>query len=213
MRRRAWPRPSPRPCARSLTAQIAGNAGKAASCPKTGWRRKWRCWRPAPMCARNWTGCKAHVQDARALIASGEAVGRKLDFLAQEFNREANTLCSKSGRHRAHPRRPGAEGGDRPVPRAGPECRMRSSAAGLMLVLSSPSGAGKTTLSRRLLDCRSRHHHERVGHHPAAAPGRGGRQGLFLRLVQHRSRAWPRAAAFLEHARCSATAMARPRSR
>ncbi len=27
---------------------------------------------------------------------SGEAVGRKLDFLAQEFNREANTLCSKS---------------------------------------------------------------------------------------------------------------------
>ncbi|HEY5347726.1 MAG TPA: DUF1732 domain-containing protein [Rhizomicrobium sp.] len=39
---------------------------------------------------------RAHVQDARALLASGEAVGRKLDFLAQEFNREANTLCSKS---------------------------------------------------------------------------------------------------------------------
>ena len=30
------------------------------------------------------------------MLASGEAVGRKLDFLAQEFNREANTLCSKS---------------------------------------------------------------------------------------------------------------------
>ena len=27
---------------------------------------------------------------------SGEAVGRKLDFLCQEFNREANTICSKS---------------------------------------------------------------------------------------------------------------------
>ena len=40
---------------------------------------------------------RAHVQDARALIASGESAGRKLDFLAQEFNREANTLCSKSG--------------------------------------------------------------------------------------------------------------------
>jgi uncharacterized protein (TIGR00255 family) len=38
----------------------------------------------------------AHVQDARALIADGKGVGRKLDFLAQEFNREANTLCSKS---------------------------------------------------------------------------------------------------------------------
>jgi uncharacterized protein (TIGR00255 family) len=38
----------------------------------------------------------AHVQEARVLINSKEPVGRKLDFLAQEFNREANTLCSKS---------------------------------------------------------------------------------------------------------------------
>ena len=38
----------------------------------------------------------AHVEEARALMASGDAVGRKLDFLSQEFNREANTLCSKS---------------------------------------------------------------------------------------------------------------------
>lgn len=38
----------------------------------------------------------AHVQAARALFALEEPVGRKLDFLAQEFNREANTLCSKS---------------------------------------------------------------------------------------------------------------------
>jgi uncharacterized protein (TIGR00255 family) len=38
----------------------------------------------------------AHVAEARRLLAAGEAVGRRLDFLAQEFNREANTLCSKS---------------------------------------------------------------------------------------------------------------------
>ena len=38
----------------------------------------------------------AHIASARQLIASGGAVGRRLDFLAQEFNREANTLCSKS---------------------------------------------------------------------------------------------------------------------
>lgn len=38
----------------------------------------------------------AHVHEARTLLNSGDAVGRKLDFLAQEFNREANTLCSKS---------------------------------------------------------------------------------------------------------------------
>lgn len=39
---------------------------------------------------------KTHVASARALLAAGGPVGRKLDFLAQEFNREANTLCSKS---------------------------------------------------------------------------------------------------------------------
>ena len=38
----------------------------------------------------------AHVDAARQLIAEGGAVGRKLDFLCQEFNREANTLCSKA---------------------------------------------------------------------------------------------------------------------
>ncbi len=38
----------------------------------------------------------AHVAAARELLAAGGAVGRRLDFLAQELNREANTLCSKS---------------------------------------------------------------------------------------------------------------------
>ncbi len=39
----------------------------------------------------------SHVLEAEKLLASGSAVGRRLDFLCQEFNREANTLCSKSG--------------------------------------------------------------------------------------------------------------------
>ena len=38
----------------------------------------------------------AHCDAVRALLAEDKPVGRKLDFLAQEFNREANTLCSKS---------------------------------------------------------------------------------------------------------------------
>lgn len=38
----------------------------------------------------------AHVAAAGALLDQGGVIGRKLDFLAQEFNREANTLCSKS---------------------------------------------------------------------------------------------------------------------
>ena len=39
---------------------------------------------------------RSHVDEFAATIASGDAVGRKLDFLMQEFNREANTLSSKS---------------------------------------------------------------------------------------------------------------------
>jgi uncharacterized protein (TIGR00255 family) len=38
----------------------------------------------------------AHIEAARELLQSAEPVGRRLDFLAQEFNREANTLCSKA---------------------------------------------------------------------------------------------------------------------
>ena len=38
----------------------------------------------------------AHIGAARELMIAGEPVGRRLDFLCQEFNREANTLCSKA---------------------------------------------------------------------------------------------------------------------
>lgn len=37
-----------------------------------------------------------HISAAKELLASSEPVGRKFDFLVQEFHREANTLCSKS---------------------------------------------------------------------------------------------------------------------
>ena len=38
----------------------------------------------------------SHIAAARALLAEGQAVGRRLDFLVQEFVRETNTLCAKS---------------------------------------------------------------------------------------------------------------------
>lgn len=40
---------------------------------------------------------QSHVKAARELVSTEGSVGRKLDFLMQEFNREANTLCAKSG--------------------------------------------------------------------------------------------------------------------
>ena len=39
---------------------------------------------------------EAHQAGARALLGAAGPVGRRLDFLCQEFNREANTLCAKS---------------------------------------------------------------------------------------------------------------------
>ncbi|HTZ36025.1 MAG TPA: DUF1732 domain-containing protein, partial [Stellaceae bacterium] len=39
---------------------------------------------------------RAHIAQAGDLLAKGEGIGRQLDFLCQELNREANTLCSKS---------------------------------------------------------------------------------------------------------------------
>lgn len=39
----------------------------------------------------------AHLEQARTLMTQGGPVGRRLDFLAQELNREANTLCAKAG--------------------------------------------------------------------------------------------------------------------
>jgi len=38
----------------------------------------------------------AHVTQATKMLRDGGAVGRRLDFLAQEFNRETNTLCAKA---------------------------------------------------------------------------------------------------------------------
>ena len=42
------------------------------------------------------TRLETHIAHSRAILSSGEPVGRRLDFLVQEFNRETNTICSKS---------------------------------------------------------------------------------------------------------------------
>ena len=40
---------------------------------------------------------RTHCKSARELLSNDAPIGRKFDFLCQEFNREANTLCSKAG--------------------------------------------------------------------------------------------------------------------
>jgi uncharacterized protein (TIGR00255 family) len=39
---------------------------------------------------------QAHLEETRRVLDAGGAVGKRLDFLMQEFNREANTICSKA---------------------------------------------------------------------------------------------------------------------
>jgi uncharacterized protein (TIGR00255 family) len=39
---------------------------------------------------------RAHIEAVRGLLAEGGPIGRRLDFIAQEFSREANTLCAKA---------------------------------------------------------------------------------------------------------------------
>ena len=39
---------------------------------------------------------KSHIEHMRATLESGDGIGRKLDFIAQEMNREANTILSKA---------------------------------------------------------------------------------------------------------------------
>ena len=63
--------------------------------PRSGCIRRPCFWPPRPISARNSTGSCAHCRRPAA-CSKGGPVGRKLDFLSQEFNREANTLCSKS---------------------------------------------------------------------------------------------------------------------
>ena len=70
------------------------------------------CSPRAPTSRRRSTGSLRMSRRRRRLLAAPEPVGRKLDFLAQEFNREANTLCSKAT-DRAYGDRPRPQDGDR----------------------------------------------------------------------------------------------------
>ena len=121
---------------RGLAGAQAGDDPRAArradrSCSSMRRRRSTRtgCIRrrsslpPRPTSARRSTG-STPTSPRRGRCCRGRPVGRRLDFLAQEFNREVNTLCAKSNDRGADRHRPGTEGGGRPVPRAGPESGM-----------------------------------------------------------------------------------------
>ncbi len=73
---------------------------------------------------------EAHVKETYNILKKKEAVGRRLDFMMQEFNRESNTLASKIHQCRRDQFSDRAEGADRADARADSEYRVMSSPAG-----------------------------------------------------------------------------------
>src|ERR1700730_5126761 len=103
----------------------------------------------------------SHISQVREMIGKGGPIGRRLDFLAQEFNREVNTCCSKSNdleltntglemKNVVEQFREQVQNLEEGMA-AGSHGFRGVQGGGLMFVLSSPSGAGKTTLSRMLV--------------------------------------------------------------
>ena len=91
-RRRAGPRRSGRGSRRrSASSSRAGPASTRTACT-----RRPCSSRPAPISARSSTACAPTWRPPATSSPQGGPVGRRLDFLAQEFGREANTLCAKA---------------------------------------------------------------------------------------------------------------------
>lgn len=79
-----------------LSAQLAELLGGAQSLPEERLAQEIALLATKSDVREELDRLSAHIETAKALLVEGAAVGRKLDFLMQEFNREANTLCSKS---------------------------------------------------------------------------------------------------------------------
>ena len=78
-----------------LTQRLLAATGRNSIA--SGCSKKLRCWWTAAIFPRNWRGWRRTSAHFRELLAAGGEVGKKLDFLLQEMNREANTLLSKTG--------------------------------------------------------------------------------------------------------------------
>ncbi|MBB3974463.1 YicC/YloC family endoribonuclease [Hansschlegelia beijingensis] len=96
MRADACPARAPQAVRRKLAEQVAALVGSGAALDPDRLHQEAVLLATKADVREELDRLAAHVEAARALIAEGGAVGRRLDFLAQEFSREANTLCAKS---------------------------------------------------------------------------------------------------------------------
>jgi len=79
-----------------LAAQVAQLLGVSAGLDETRLYQEASILATKADIAEEIDRLKTHINSVRQMLEEGGPIGRKLDFIAQEFNREANTLCSKS---------------------------------------------------------------------------------------------------------------------
>jgi uncharacterized protein (TIGR00255 family) len=79
-----------------LTAQLAEILGRTPALPEDRLAQEVALLATKSDVREELDRLSAHIAAARALLQEAGAIGRRFDFLVQEFNREANTLCSKS---------------------------------------------------------------------------------------------------------------------
>ncbi len=77
-------------------ADRAASPRPGSASTRSGCTRRHCCWPTKADIQEELDRLRAHVAAASELIDSDQPVGRKFDFLSQEFNREANTICSKA---------------------------------------------------------------------------------------------------------------------
>jgi uncharacterized protein (TIGR00255 family) len=89
-----------RGCRRCARRRRSGCAGASMNCSspwtRAGWSRNWFAVAQKSDVDEELDRLDAHVAEVRRVLAKGGPCGRRLDFLMQEFNREANTLSSKA---------------------------------------------------------------------------------------------------------------------
>jgi uncharacterized protein (TIGR00255 family) len=89
-------KPSARNLAQALAANGYGVAGASPALPEDRLAMEAALLIQRSDATEELDRLEAHAQAVRDLLAEGGPIGRRLDFLCQELNREANTLCSKS---------------------------------------------------------------------------------------------------------------------
>ena len=146
-------RHAPCRCSRPGSPSGFGTCSRAVQSIRSGWPRRSRCWRTAATSARRSPGWRSTPGNWRRCSKGGGEIGKKLDFLLQEMNRETNTILSKTTGVgelglRITELALAAKAEIEKIREQCSEPRMSIT----VFIISAPSGSGKSTLVKGLLE-------------------------------------------------------------